>query len=74
MKSSDLERNIMMICKDKYCQKEEIATLLGRSEDYIRNKILPTMLKDKKLEKKYPYTINHPQQAYKTTDEYAEQL
>ena len=32
------------------------------------------MLKEGKLEKKYPFTLNHPEQAYKTTDEYAEEL
>jgi hypothetical protein len=32
------------------------------------------MLKDGKLEKKYPFTLNHPEQAYKTTEEYAEKL
>ena len=69
-----IENIIMQICKDNYIKKEELAELLNRSENYIRNKILPKMLKEKKLEKKYPYTHNHPEQAYKTTEEYAEKL
>lgn len=64
----------MQICKYDYINKEELALLLNRSENYIRNEILPQMLKDGKLEKKYPFTHNHPEQAYKTTEEYAEKL
>ncbi|NMA30688.1 MAG: hypothetical protein GX941_02625, partial [Candidatus Methanofastidiosa archaeon] len=74
MSVKKMENIIMRICKDNYVKKEELAELLNRSENYIRNKILPRMLKDGKLEKKYPFTLNHPEQAYKTTEEYAEKL
>ena len=69
-----MEDIIMRICKDNYVKKEDLATLLNRSENYIRNEILPKMIKEKKIEKKYPFTLNHPEQAYKTTEEYAEKL
>jgi ATP-dependent DNA helicase RecG len=74
MSATKMENIIMRICKDNYVKKEELAELLNRSENYIRNEIIPKMLKEGKLEKKYPFTHNHPEQAYKTTDEYAEKL
>lgn len=74
MSAAKMENIIMRICKDNYVKKEELAELLNRSENYIRNEIIPKMLKEGKLEKKYPFTHNHPEQAYKTTDEYAEKL
>ena len=74
MSATKMENIIMRICKDNYVKKEELAELLNRSENYIRNEIIPKMLKEGKLEKKYPFTHNHPEQAYKTTNEYAEKL
>ncbi|MDD3901547.1 MAG: AAA family ATPase, partial [Dysgonamonadaceae bacterium] len=74
MKKEELERLILLICKDNYMKMDEVASMTNRSFDYLKNKIFPTLVKDGKLIKKFPYTINHPQQAYKTTDEYAEQL
>ena len=65
---------ILALCKDRYVRKEEIAEQLGKSENYIRNKILPQLLKDGKLEKRYPFTHNHPEQGYKTSEAYAEEL
>lgn len=73
-KRNELEALILKICKEQYVKKEEIAKLLGKSENYIRNKILPDMLKSGKLTKRYPYTHNHPEQGYKTAEEYAKEL
>ncbi|MPM92002.1 hypothetical protein SDC9_139136 [bioreactor metagenome] len=53
---------------------EEVAIRIGKSVDYLKNKIFPNMVKMGKLEKRFPYTHNHPEQGYKTTDEYAEKL
>jgi predicted HTH transcriptional regulator len=74
IKRHDLEVIILRICKDKYVKKEELAKLLGKSENYIRNRILPDLLKSGKLEKRYPYTHNHPAQGYKTSEAYADKL
>jgi predicted HTH transcriptional regulator len=73
-KRIELEMLILKICKEQYVKKEEIAKLLGKSEDYIRNRILPDLLKSGKLVKRYPYTHNHPEQGYKTSEEYAADL
>ena len=74
MKRSDLELVIMRYCKNAYRTKEELATFLGKSENYLRNKILPEMENKEMIRKKYPYTQNHPEQAYKTTEKYAAKL
>ena len=65
-----LEFLIMDICNEKYVKMEVIAEQVGRSLDYLKNKIFPNMVKQGKLEKKYPLTPNHPEQAYKTTEIY----
>ena len=65
-----LEFLIMDICNEKYVKMEVIAEQVGRSLDYLKNKIFPNMVKQGKLEKKYPLNPNHPEQAYKTTEIY----
>jgi len=74
MKWEELERTILEICKDSYIKKEELAKKLGKSETYVRNKILPRLLKDGKIKKHFPFTHNHPQQGYKTDENYANEL
>lgn len=71
---TDIERLIMQVCLEDYKKMEYVAHTIGKSEDYLKNKIFPQMLKEGKLEKKFPFTHNHPEQAYKTTQEYAEKL
>ena len=70
----ELEKLIMSVCLYDYKKMEYVAHSIGKSEDYLKNKIFPQMIKDGKLEKKFPHIHNHPEQAYKTTDEYAEKL
>jgi len=64
----------MQLCKPNYIKMEVIATQLGKSVDYLKNKIFPKMIKDGKLEKHFPFTDNHPEQGYKTSEEYAKGL
>lgn len=65
LKKEELDELVLAICKDAYVTKEYIAKKLGKSEDYIRNKVLPRLEKEGKLEKRYPFTHNHPDQGYK---------
>ena len=74
IKREELERIILRLCKDEYVKKEELAKQLGKSENYIRNRILPDLLKSGKLVKRFPYTHNHPDQGYKTNEEHAKGL
>ena len=74
IKREELERIILRLCKDEYVKKEELAKQLGKSENYVRNRILPDLLKSGKLVKRFPYTHNHPDQGYKTNEEHAKGL
>ncbi len=74
LKREELETFILKICKNRYVKKEELANILGKSENYLRNKLIPILLKSGKLEKRFPFTHNHPDQGYKTSEDHAEEL
>jgi len=74
MNRKELETQIMTICKQDFVKMEAVAQSIGKSVDYLKNKIFPVMMKDRKLVKRFPYTHNHPEQGYKTNDDYAEGL
>ncbi|WP_233757250.1 RNA-binding domain-containing protein [Algoriphagus sp. AGSA1] len=69
LKREELEKIILQLCKENFMKKEELAKALGKSESYIRNKILPDLLKRGKLIKRFPFTHNHPEQGYKTNED-----
>jgi predicted HTH transcriptional regulator len=70
----ELELLIMKVCKHDYLKMEEVANQIGKSVDYLKNKVFPRMIKNEKLIKRFPFTHNHPEQGYKTSEEYAKQL
>jgi predicted HTH transcriptional regulator len=70
----ELELLIMKVCKHDYLKMEEVANQIGKSVDYLKNKVFPRMIKNEKLIKRFPFTHNHPEQGYKTNEEYAKQL
>ena len=74
LSKEDLEAQIMLVCKDDYIKMEEVATIIKKSIYYLKNKIFPNMIKEGKLKKRFPFTHNHPEQGYKTAEEYAEKL
>lgn len=65
IKSSELKSYIVEICSSKYLTIEEIAVKTRRTSKYLKNKIVSQLLKDGLLERLYPTTPNHPNQAYK---------
>ncbi|MBK7969770.1 MAG: hypothetical protein IPK08_12965 [Bacteroidetes bacterium] len=71
---NQLETEIMKLCQYDYVKMEEVANKLNKSVDYLKNKIFPNMIKDGKLEKRFPLTHNHPEQGYKTSEKYAKEL
>ncbi len=74
LNKDELEQQIMQACKDEYMKMEEVANAIGKSVDYLKNKVFPQMIKDGKLEKHFPLTHNHPEQGYKTVEKYAKEL
>ena len=69
MSLNELEQSIIEFCAKDYRTLEEIAVAIRRETNYIKNKIIPDMVKQNKLEKKFPHTPNHPGQAYKGIEE-----
>ena len=65
MKKEDLEAIILEVCNVEYKTLEDIATAIGKTSKYLKNSIMPELIKSGKLERLYP-KINHPHQAYKT--------
>lgn len=74
LKIWQLEQQKMVVCKDNYLKMDGVANQIGKSVDYLKKKIFPSMIKDWKLEKRYPYTHNHPEQGYKTSEDHAKEL
>lgn len=70
----ELEKEIMRLCKSGYRKKEELADALGKSVDYLKTRFIYRMQREGKLKAKFPYTPNHYDQAYKTSEDYAAEL
>jgi ATP-dependent DNA helicase RecG len=52
---------------DTYAQS---AKQLTKSVDYLKNKVFPELMRNGKLEKRFPFTHNHPEQGYKSVSEH----
>jgi ATP-dependent DNA helicase RecG len=66
-KKSDLENLIAEMCQQSPLSIEEIAEYTKRTISYIRIKILPTLLREKRIKFLIPEMINHPNQKYTAT-------
>jgi ATP-dependent DNA helicase RecG len=60
--------NMVLILYLFYITLDEIAKRTNRTFDYIANKIIPRMLKNRTIEYLYPGVPNHPKQKYKATN------
>ena len=67
LKRNELEQLIMENAKE-YVSLEEIASRTGKKASYLKNKIIPEMVRSNKLERMYNDTPNHPEQKYKTKE------
>ena len=68
LKRDELERLITEKAKE-YISLEEIALRTGKKPSYLKNKIIPEMIRKNKLKRLYAQTPNHPEQKYKATEE-----
>ncbi len=59
-----MEQIIVELCNQKPLMLKELADLLGRTPDGLRNNYLAKLLTKGKVRLKYPNQINHPKQAY----------
>jgi ATP-dependent DNA helicase RecG len=65
MKKEDLETLILEVCNLEFKSLDDIGPLVNKTPKYLKNYIIPDLVKSGKLERLYP-TINHPNQAYKS--------
>ncbi|WP_199426087.1 ATP-binding protein [Thermaerobacillus caldiproteolyticus] len=63
---SVMEQIILQLCAKKPLMLKELATLLARTPDGLRNNYLAKLLDEGKIQLKYPNQPNHPRQAYIT--------
>jgi predicted HTH transcriptional regulator len=59
-----LEELIINECKD-YLSLDELAKRINKNNTYLKDSILPDMIKSNKIERLYPATPRHPNQKYK---------
>jgi ATP-dependent DNA helicase RecG len=59
-----LRHVIVRLCAWAPLTVEQLATLLGKDRDYLRNKHLTPMVRDGQLRFRYPESAKHPHQAY----------
>lgn len=59
-----MEEVIVSLCAQQPLRLKDLAHLLDRTPDGVRNNYLSKMLRKGKLQLKYPEQPNHPKQAY----------
>ena len=59
-----LSENILQFCSD-WRTPDNISVYTGKGLRYIKEKVLPQMIKSGLLERLYPETPNHPKQKYR---------
>ncbi len=63
-----LRQLMIRLCAWRPLTGEELATLLNKKRDYLRNKHLIPMVREGQLKLRYPETAKHPHQAYVATE------
>lgn len=62
--AATLRDAIVRFCTWRALSVDELATLLSRKRDYLRNKHLIPMVREGQLRFRYPESAKHPHQAY----------
>ena len=61
-----MEQAILELCTDSFLTAKQLSVLLGRSQHTLSNHHLNKMIREGKLELRYPNIKNHPNQAYRS--------
>ena len=64
-KSSELLKIEIVKASESYMSVEEIAKKVGKSISHLKNRVIPQMLQEKLLERKFPDIPKHPQQKFR---------
>lgn len=60
-----MERVILALCAEEFLTLQELATLLNRKPQNLRNAYLTPMTRENRLQLRYPKQARHPHQGYK---------
>ena len=67
-----VEQTILQLCEGRFLSLRELAELLDRSPEALRNRYITRMVSEGRLVRRYPDHTQHRQQAYRTADDYRE--
>ncbi|WP_149540694.1 putative DNA binding domain-containing protein [Siccirubricoccus phaeus] len=59
---------ITLLCRERYLTIRVLSALLGRDEDYLRQRVLNPLVHERVLERAFPQSPNDPRQAYTAAD------
>jgi hypothetical protein len=60
---------ILSLCRGRFLSLQQLASLLHRNPEAIRDRFLSPLVSERLLTRRYPNAPNHEQQAYKTAEE-----
>jgi len=62
-----MENALLALCADRYVMAQELAEILQRSMETLKNHYISKLVQRGKLELRFPEQPTHPAQAYRTT-------
>jgi len=64
LSKNEMTQTVIELCHGRYLTLKVLGELLGRSEDYLRLKVLNPLVGKRLLRRAFPATPNDPRQAY----------
>ncbi|HUX38081.1 MAG TPA: RNA-binding domain-containing protein [Rectinemataceae bacterium] len=59
---------ILELCRGQFITADELAILMSRNADHLRNRFLGPMVAEQLLQLRYPAVPQHPEQAYRSAE------
>ena len=59
-----MEATIVKLCRGRFLTLQQLADLLGRNEQTLRNDYIEDMVSDGRLRLRFPHNLKSPQQGY----------
>ena len=63
-----MRQTILALCRERYLSVQQLAALLKRAPDRLRERFIKPMVEERLLERRYPQQPNHERQAYRTRE------
>jgi hypothetical protein len=65
---------ILALCQDRYVTAQELAEMLQRGMETLKNHYISKLIRQGKLELRFPEQPTHPAQAYRATTEHKDEV